>query len=106
MSNTDIQTEFSQETENRYALATRDLQEVLGGNELKRIMETRVPRAYWGTAPTNSPHICYILQAIKIKDLVDANIDVTVLIADLKFTIKIFPMSSFSILISLINSNI
>lgn len=76
--------EFNQQTkEDKYALITKNLQEVLGKTELKTILETRSPVIYWGTAPTGAPHISYIVQALKIKDLVDAGCEVTILIADL-----------------------
>ena len=74
---------FSQETERRYALITRDLQEVLGGDELKKILEVRDPVMYFGTEPTNTPHFAYLTQIIKIRDALNAGCDVIVLIADL-----------------------
>lgn len=74
---------FSEETERKYELITRNLQEIMGKTELKKILETRNPVVYWGTAPTGRIHLGYIFQAIKIKDLVDAGCDVTILLADL-----------------------
>lgn len=83
MSTDIIISEFSQETERKYKLITRNLQEVLGETELKKIIEVRNPIIYWGTAPTKMIHLGYIFQALKIKDLVDAECEVVILIADL-----------------------
>lgn len=39
--------------EERYALITRDLQEVLGGEAiLEMLKQGKTPSLYWGTAPT------------------------------------------------------
>ncbi len=77
------QLQFSQQTEEKYNLITRNLQEVLGKTELKKILEVRDVNVYWGTAPTKLIHIGYLFQALKIKDLVNAGCNVTILIADL-----------------------
>ena len=39
--------QFTQETEQKYTLITRDLQEVLESNELKQTLEVREPVMYW-----------------------------------------------------------
>ena len=36
----------------KYELITRNLNETLGGEQLKALLEERDPIAYWGTAPT------------------------------------------------------
>lgn len=71
------------EVENRYSLITKNLQEVLGKNELKNILENGTPKIYWGCAPTKRCHIGYITQLLKIRDLVNAGCEVTILIADI-----------------------
>lgn len=74
---------FSPETEEKYTLITRDLQEVLGGNSLKEVLEKGTPTIYWGTAPTNSIHFGYVVQGLKLKDIVNAGAKLVILIADL-----------------------
>jgi tyrosyl-tRNA synthetase len=68
---------------NRYELITRNLQEVLGGDAIKAILEKneRAPRCYWGTAPTGRPHIGYFVALTKIADFLRAGVEVKVLLA-------------------------
>lgn len=71
-------------TDAKYALITRDLQEVLGEKELKGILGGgKELRVYWGTATTGKPHIAYILPLLKLADFVEAGCVVTILLADL-----------------------
>jgi tyrosyl-tRNA synthetase len=67
----------------KYELITRGLQEVLGTEELRAILEERDLRIYWGTAITGKPHFAYFLPILKIKDFIDAGASVTVLFADI-----------------------
>lgn len=78
-------TEFGMElsVDAKYELITRNLQEIIGGHNLKNVLQERQPIIYWGTAPTGSIHVCYILPLLKIKDFVDAGCMVTIFIADL-----------------------
>lgn len=69
--------------EEKYNLITRDLQEVINGDRLKEILKTRDLNVYWGTAPTSSPHVGYIIPALKLRDLVNAGCNLKILIADL-----------------------
>lgn len=39
-------------------------------------------RGYWGTAPTTSPSIAYLIPLMKFKDMIDAGIEMTLFIAD------------------------
>ncbi|UZJ51218.1 hypothetical protein CBS101457_000538 [Exobasidium rhododendri] len=68
----------------RYELIVRDLQEVLGGDSIKAILEKneRSPRCYWGTAPTGRPHIGYFVALSKLADFLRAGVEVKVLLAD------------------------
>ncbi|KAF8920311.1 tyrosine tRNA ligase [Mucidula mucida] len=67
----------------KYELITRRLQEVLGGDQIKAILtEGRSPKCYWGTAPTGRPHIGYFVPLTKISDFLRADVEVTVLLAD------------------------
>ena len=69
----------------RIALVTRNLQEVVGAEELARRLRQgeRPLHIYWGTATTGRPHIGYFLPLCKIADFLEAGCEVTVLFADL-----------------------
>jgi tyrosyl-tRNA synthetase len=67
----------------RYNLITRDLQEVIRGEALKKILNERDPTVYWGTAPTGSPSVGYIIPALKLRDIVNAGCNLIILIADI-----------------------
>ncbi|KAI5180950.1 tyrosyl-tRNA synthetase [Nematocida sp. AWRm80] len=69
--------------ERRYELITRELQEVLGEEQLKKILLERDLKVYWGTSTTGQPHIGYFVPMIKLRDFLMAGCDVTVLLADL-----------------------
>ncbi|KAG2218868.1 hypothetical protein INT45_003935, partial [Circinella minor] len=67
----------------KYDLITRNLQEVIGGDEIKKILAERDLKLYWGTAPTGRPHIGYFVPMTKIADFLAAGVEVKVLLADL-----------------------
>lgn len=67
----------------KYNLITRNLQEVVGENEIKEILEKRDLKVYIGTAPTGKPHLGYFVWVLKVGDLLRAGCDVTVLFANL-----------------------
>ncbi len=68
----------------KYSLVTRNLQEVIGEDELKKLLkDKKKPVVYWGTAPTGRPHVGYFLPALKIADLLKAGFHVKILLADL-----------------------
>ena len=68
----------------KYNLITRNLQEVIGDeNEIKKILNERPLKIYWGTAPTSRIHIGYFVQMLKIADYLQAGCEVTILIADI-----------------------
>ncbi|KCZ78855.1 tyrosine-tRNA ligase, partial [Anncaliia algerae PRA109] len=64
-------------------LISRNIEEILGAEELRNILEERSLRIYWGTATTGKPHIAYILPLLKIRDFVLAGCEVTILLADI-----------------------
>ncbi|KAG8740411.1 hypothetical protein FRC10_004362 [Ceratobasidium sp. 414] len=71
-------------SEARFEIITRNLQEVLGGDIIKAILdEGRNPKCYWGTATTGRPHIGYFVPLMKIADFLEAGAEVTILLADL-----------------------
>ncbi|PWN49850.1 putative TYS1-tyrosyl-tRNA synthetase [Violaceomyces palustris] len=69
----------------KFDLITRDLDEVLGSDLIKGILEKdeRPLRAYWGTAPTGRPHVGYLVPLTKIADFLRAGVEVKILLADI-----------------------
>ena len=70
--------------EERYDLITKNLQEVLGTEELKqKIASKEQLKIYWGTSPTGKPHVGYLVPLIKLAHFLKAGCRVMVLFADL-----------------------
>ncbi|XP_047239536.1 tyrosine--tRNA ligase, cytoplasmic [Girardinichthys multiradiatus] len=69
--------------EEKFTLITRNLQEVLGEEKLKQVLQERELKVYWGTATTGKPHVAYFVPMSKIADFLKAGCEVTVLFADL-----------------------
>ncbi|KAJ3109203.1 hypothetical protein HDU97_008602 [Phlyctochytrium planicorne] len=67
----------------KFNLITRNLQEYLGGDEIKKVLAERDLKVYWGTATTGKPHIGYFVPMTKIADFLKAGCEVTILFADL-----------------------
>lgn len=67
----------------RFALITRDIEEIIGEDEIKEILKTRDLKIYWGTAPTGKPSIGYFLPMMKIADFLNAGCEVTILLANI-----------------------
>lgn len=70
-------------SEKKFELITRDLQEVVGEDKLKEILKERDIKVYWGTAPTGRPHLGYFVPMFKIADMLEAGCQVTILFADM-----------------------
>jgi len=70
-------------SEMKFQLITRNLQEFVGEEELKQILQKRNLKLYWGTAPTGKPHVGYFVPMVKIADFLEADCEVTILFADL-----------------------
>uniref|UniRef100_A0A671U896 Tyrosine--tRNA ligase n=1 Tax=Sparus aurata TaxID=8175 RepID=A0A671U896_SPAAU len=64
-------------------LITRNLQEVLGEEKVKQVLQERELKVYWGTATTGKPHVAYFVPMSKIADFLKAGCEVTILFADL-----------------------
>lgn len=64
----------------KYELITRNLQEVLGEENLKKIVQERDVKIYWGTATTGKPHIAYFVPMTKIGDFLKAGCEVSQLV--------------------------
>jgi len=71
------------ETADRLDLVTRYTEEVVTDEELSELLADGSPSAYIGYAPTGEMHIGHFTTMRKLADFVRADIDVTVLIADL-----------------------
>ena len=67
----------------KYNLITRNVQEILGARDLKKLVSERPVKIYWGTAPTGRIHIAYFVPILKIIDLLEAGCEVKVLLADI-----------------------
>ncbi|KAG0353048.1 hypothetical protein BG005_007597 [Podila minutissima] len=67
----------------KYNIITRNLQEVLGKEQIESILAERDLNIYWGTAPTGKPHLGYFVAMTKIADFLEAGCHITVLIADI-----------------------
>uniref|UniRef100_A0AAQ5X4E9 Tyrosine--tRNA ligase n=1 Tax=Amphiprion ocellaris TaxID=80972 RepID=A0AAQ5X4E9_AMPOC len=67
----------------KFHLITRNLQEVLGEDKLKQILQERELKVYWGSATTGKPHVAYFVPMSKIADFLKAGCEVTILFADL-----------------------
>lgn len=52
------------------------LQEVLGEEKLKQVLQERELKVYWGTATTGRPHVAYFVPMSKIADFLKAGCEV------------------------------
>lgn len=62
--------------EEKLALIKRNLQEVLGEDEILKILKERDLKLYWGTAPTGKPHVGYFVPMVKIAEFLRADCEV------------------------------
>jgi tyrosyl-tRNA synthetase len=70
--------------EEKLALITRNTQEIVTEEELKKLLETKKkPIVYLGTAITGRPHIAYFVWVLKLSDFLRAGFKVKLLLADL-----------------------
>ncbi|CAG8061571.1 unnamed protein product [Penicillium nalgiovense] len=67
----------------KFDLINSNLAEFLNPEIIQDVLkEGRAPRIYWGTATTGRPHIGYFVPALKIAQLLLADCDVVILLAD------------------------
>ncbi|MEF8839881.1 MAG: tyrosine--tRNA ligase [Haloarculaceae archaeon] len=71
------------DTAERLDLVTRHTEEVVQEDELAALLEAGEPSVYIGYAPTGEMHIGHFTTMRKLADFANADLDVTVLIADL-----------------------
>jgi len=78
--------------EERLDLITRNLQEVIGEDELKGLLKSKKEiSVYWGTMPTGSISIAYFFPMLKIADFLKAGLRVKILLADLHAALDSVP---------------
>ncbi|HPP44391.1 MAG TPA: tyrosine--tRNA ligase [Methanomassiliicoccaceae archaeon] len=71
------------DVEERYRLVSRNAEEIVTEEGLKKLLaEKESPRAYIGFEPSGLVHLGWALVASKIKDLIDADFDVIIFMAD------------------------
>jgi len=69
---------------NKFELVTRNLQEVIGEDDLKKLLKNKKEvSVHWGTMPTGSISIAYFFPMLKIADFLRAGLKVKILLADL-----------------------
>lgn len=69
--------ELDEHQSERFALLTRNLQEVLGEQQIrKHLRNNKNIHVYWGTAITGRPHVGYFVPMQKISDFLKAGIRV------------------------------
>ncbi len=71
------------DSKTKFEIITRNLQEVVGEEELKKILKERNPKVYLGAAPTGKPHVGYFVTVMKLADFLKAGCEVTCLFANL-----------------------
>ena len=69
--------------EQKFKLIIRNLEEVVGEENLKEILKERDLKVYLGTAPTGKPHLGYFIPLFKIRDFLNAGCEVKLLFANL-----------------------
>lgn len=75
----------------KYWLVTRNLQEILGEDELKKGLKKKDFTVYWGTMPTGSVSFAYFFPMLKIADFLKAGLKVKILLADLHAALDSVP---------------
>ncbi|KAI9506202.1 Tyrosine--tRNA ligase cytoplasmic [Coemansia sp. RSA 1358] len=81
MTNSTATTQMS--AEEKFSIIKRNLQEIIGEEDLKKKLADRDISLYWGTAPTGKPHVGYFVPMAKIADFLMAGCHVKILIADI-----------------------
>ncbi len=70
-------------TEEKFQLIKRNTAEILGEEELKKLIDQKKKNVYLGTSITGSPHIGYFVWSLKLADFAKAGFKVKILLADL-----------------------
>ena len=84
--------QLTAEQEKKFQLITRNLQEVIGENELKSLIsQDKEISLYWGTMPTSSISIAYFFPMMKVADFLRAGVKVKILLADIHAALDSVP---------------
>lgn len=76
----------------KFDLISRNLQEITGEDELKKILKSgKELSIYWGTMPTGSISVAYFFPMLKIADFLKAGCKVKILIADIHAALDTTP---------------
>ena len=67
----------------KFKLIKRNLQEIIGEDDLKKGLSKKDFSVYWGTMPTGSVSLAYFFPMLKIADFLKAGLKVKILLADL-----------------------
>jgi len=67
----------------KHKLIIRNTQEIVGKEEINKILKKRDLKVYLGTETSGRPHIGYFVPLMKIADFLNAGCEVTFLLADL-----------------------
>jgi tyrosyl-tRNA synthetase len=74
---------ISMDSEERFDLLTRNAEEVVTPEELRKLLETNDrPKGYVGFEPSGLVHLGWVIISNKVRDFVDAGFDFTVFFAD------------------------
>ena len=80
------------DADDKYELITRNLQEIIGEEELKKLLKSKKEISiYWWTMPTGSISIAYFFPMLKIADFLKAGCKVKILLADLHAALDSVP---------------
>lgn len=71
------------DTKEKISLITRNTQEIVGVEEIEKILSKRNLKVYIGSETSGRPHIGYFAWMMKVADLLNAGSEVTILLADL-----------------------
>ena len=73
-------------TEDVMHLISRNCAETIGLDDIKQKLEDgKFLVGYWGTAPTRSPSIGYLVPLMKFRDLINAGVNMTIMLADIHY---------------------
>lgn len=78
--------------EEKYNFITRSLQEVIGDEDLRKVLKSKKELSiYWGAMPTGSISIAYFFPMLKIADFLRAGCKVKILLADIHAALDTTP---------------
>jgi tyrosyl-tRNA synthetase len=68
---------------NKFDEITEDIDEIIGEEYIKEILERRNLKIYWGTTPSSLLHIFHIIPLLQIKKFIKCGCEVKILLADI-----------------------